>query len=332
MTFEDTHKEFEKKGAGLVQGGEYHQLDKIGSIQNTFVKSQVEGGFCGGICMDWIRRALLAGKTTYRADRHVGVAAEAHMRLSKEQTLEFVTTQKSVFGERKSPYVLDNQKLDADELMLKNKIETFKATLNKPEFPKDRRNEAIRRINQLVVELDSIPVKYNENTDAIDLITAEWNAWNSDPFMGRYWAQYAGGLTDYINEQRQLRGKIGLSRRGFDKLKVIKAVDQKEFRGMLSLLNEATAFQALQAAHLGIICPNGEGHAVAILRQNNGTYVFFDPNFGTYEFKQLFKLKPAVAWLFGEGTGYSAIEEGHKDAHAYEVNGRVESAYTIFGA
>jgi hypothetical protein len=327
MTLKETHDEFVKKGARLAIGGTYNQKAKIETIQSAYVKSEIDGAFCGGVCMDWIRRVLLAGKKTYTTDKHLERAGHAQIALSKNAMSAFVSSGHSGFDQRKTPYQDKNKLIDTKEAQLNENMAKLRKALEiNPEDP--RRNTIVVAVNSLQDDVERLIGASNRNTDEIDKIEDEWKAWNNSPFMTRYWPEFTKVMNQYLNQQRTQRGK-GPSRRGFDKLEVVQAVNEKQFNGMTAVMEEVMkALKVSQAVHLGILSPEGAGHAVAIHRQT--TCTFFDPNFGTYEFEQIFKLKPAIAWLFGEGTGYSNIDDEHGDAHSYEVNGKVRAAYTVF--
>jgi hypothetical protein len=312
MKMAQVHAEFVEKGGQSM--GRYYQKEKIERSESAYVRSAVEGGFCGGVCMDWIRRVLLSHKTTYTGDKSYREerAALAQLHLSTAKTAEFNATMKAGFDERKVPFEESTNLLGPHALRLMDLIGAGRAT--------DEDAEKLNRIMSVI----------NTNTTGINQITEAFQRWASNPLMSRYWKTFAKEMNHVMEYDRDKRHK-GPSRRGFDKLRVMITIDDRIFHdGVLGLMNEVTgALGTNQAAHLGIYAPEGEGHGIALFRQNTSTTTFFDPNFGTYEFRTLAKLKDAVSWLFS--TGYPSLDVVEtRDAHIYEVNGEVRGQYMVF--
>ena len=330
-TLEDVHNQFVEKGAAEI--GRYYQKGRIDKLQSQPVKSKVEGGYCGGVCMDWIRRALVGAKLTFKEDKNYQDhrAAEAQILLKKEAKEGFSDAKWAGVESKTLPYKTQNSQLDVQLVAKQQQYNTQVQSIPK-DGPVALQNQAIQKANKLADEVDAILGTMNANTAEISKLIDEWNAWLKDPLMCRYWQTFAGEMNKLMELQRQQRAKMGPSRYGFDKLKVITAIDQKEYSptGMTQLIDEVTVgLSTSHAAHVGIYpSAGGSGHAIAVLRVSMFNYVFFDPNFGTYRLRKE-SLRDAVPWLFREGYPSITVAKP-SDAHSYEVDGKVKGDYTIF--
>lgn len=316
--------------------GQYHQSDRIKTLPGQQLKSLVSGGYCAGVALDWIRRALLGGKLNYTDGkvRQDVRAAIAWTQQTPEKKNAFLQTKYSTLKAGLNQKVQADMKqanLDIEEVTKKANLlfekigqatdlspQQRKAAYEKAQAAYDKAVSAIR------AEGDAKEEKY----------TAAVNTWRSKPVMERFWPEYGGVMDEYLAKDRLKRGKTGPSKRGFSDLTIVKSVNTTEFGGVAALIDALICepeFKGNRAAYFGINPPlaDATGHAIAILRQNTGgSYHLFDPNFGTYELTAQ-KLREAVVYIFKKA--YPNIPSGNNsDNQAYEIGGKVKGEYTIF--
>jgi hypothetical protein len=315
--------------------GQYHQSERIATLPNERLKSVVSGGYCAGVALDWIRRALVSGKDSYtdgnlRQDVRVAYAWTQQTSEKKNNFLQQKLT--SLNSGVNLKLGRDQEEANREIAEVDRKIDLAFEKLNRAtDLTQRQRQEAAQKIqtlyDRLISEIRSRQShKREQYSNAID-------QWQDKPTMVKFWGEYARVMDEYLEKDRRSRGKVGPSERGFGNLKVVSSVDSRDFNGVAALIDTLirdSNFESNFAAYLSINPPleNATGHAIAILRLNTGgKYQMFEPNFGTYELATD-KLREAVVYIFKKA--YPNVPSGTSDNHAYEINGKVKGGYTIF--
>lgn len=317
--------------------GRYYQSDRIKSLSDAKLKKSVEGGYCAGVVLDWIRRALLGGKLGFAEDKD-------------RQNLRAATAQVTQSPEKVDLY--RKQKLES----LKAGVATKKNTLSAEARQKlDKAGKDLQHIVDLIDQktglslaqrreyYDKAQKQYDEQVAEINAdsqlnkgkLDAALHKWTNKSNMEQYWAEFVRVMDERLAQDRAKKpNKAGPSKCRFTDLTIVKSVDKQEFPGIAALIDELIhepEFQGNCAASLGVTPPEAgaTGHAVGILRRNTGEeYHLFDPNFGTYKIPAT-KLREAVVYIFK--TAYPNLPTGNKaDNKPYEVGGKVKGDYVIF--
>jgi hypothetical protein len=275
--------------------GQYHQGVRIRTMEHGGLKGEVEGGYCAGASLDWVRRALLAGKVKYENTENLPVQKQL------KQDMRAAAAQVSQGPGRRAAY-FDLQYQDYTQLW--NKIDQSDLTHEQKEACKARATENYR-------------------------------AAAGQPGMERFWGEFSQKMDAFFAKERAGRGKgPSTKNRGFSNLSVARALDSKLYEGgvaeVINALLTDTEFKPHRAASLAFNPPDGStGHAVAIHRLNTGgVYHLFDPNFGVYELRQE-AVSQAIIYLFV--TAYPQYcSPSTSDNHPYQVGGKTRGSYTIF--
>lgn len=326
----------------------YHQSAHIDALVEGSRKTAVSGGYCAGVALDWIRRALLGGKASfkdvegrlemmtfsgpmpeedgdiYRARIQDERAAEAWVKQSKPATEKILGKQQSIL-ERKA--VEHRAAMTAG---LDSAFEKYKAVLAKIDsgkFDAMKKDLLRKQAREVYLRADA------SHRSKHDKEIKKMNTVIGMPEMQRIWGDYSKLMDEWVKAERLAEGKVGGSKRPFSNLKIVRAQELKTWTSGVSELIDALlsdpAFRANRAAYLGVNPPSGgSGHAIAIHRLNTGgRYHVFDPNYGVYELTAP-KLREVVLYLFRTVYPYSGGPGS--DHHAFEVAGQVKGRYTIF--
>ena len=326
-------------GGTEVGEGRFNQATRAEMLP-TELKETVKGGYCEGMCLDWIRRVVQGGGPTYQVSpfdpskqprtREQIVARET------SQTLRGATAWVTRYKGPKDQFLQKSQSdyeaelkpvQEAKEEAWKNYEELFKVykekegQYNKCKFAseqtsikpmmdeaKQAADEALAKNKALAAQADKIIIARNEEVKKTEL--------------ERFWTSYAQLMDEFVAKQRSLE-KREASKRAFSSLTIAASVPSTEYAsvtlGVYSLLSNPQ-FTATRAACLGFSKYTGKsGHAVAVHRLNTGDkYHLFDPNLGTFEFGDS-GLQEALGVIF------SSYYEGYTT-----VGGKAKSDYSIF--
>ena len=287
------------------------------------------GGYCSGICYDWIRRALVCStaKLTYR---------------NLEDTLPRTGT---LTGEMSKQHRQDErgallQRQNVNPILTQKNNQLYGQYTSAWDSAQDTYAREHERINQMTgTRLQKQPL-WDANTRAREqaqaLAQRTYDSAVGLPIMEKTWSDYRRLMDGAIEQQRRSLGKTtARSARPFENLDLVAASDSKEYTGtglrnLISEVLSSPAFLPDRCAHVGVNPPDGgTGHAVAIHRQNtSGRYHFFDPNLGVYELTRS-NLIEAFVYIFG--TAYpNWAGGGTSDDHPYQVNGRTKGSWSIF--
>lgn len=315
--------------------GQYHQSERIKTLPGQKLKETVSGGYCAGVALDWIRRALLGGKLNYtdgkvRQDVRAAIAWTQQTSAKKNAFLEAKSSALNTSRDQKIQADLDQANLDIKTVG--DKVDQLFKKIGESDLSPQEKQAAYEKAQAAYDK--AVKTIKDERIAKEGKYIAAVKAWHDKPVMELFWAEYGRVMDQYLANDRIKRGKTGPSARQFSDLTVVKSVDSKEFGGVASLIDALISepeFKGNRAAYFGISPPldGATGHAIAILRQNTGgSYHLFDPNFGTYEFTAA-KLREAVVYIFKKA--YPNIPSGNNsDNKAYEIGGKVEGGYTIF--
>jgi hypothetical protein len=315
--------------------GKYSQRTGIETLRDAKLKPLMSGGYCSGATLDWIRRALGPDpKLAYTQDKlqQVTRVATAQSRQAKDVKQAFLDSTKKKL-DAAMEQVSDAAWAQAD-LKEKQVEEKTKEVFEKLNSSKDMsRADKTAAFDKAQEAFDKAIARIRaERDEAIKAAKDKGNAWQRKSEMEKYWANFSREMDELL---AKLKAKAGSPvKRKFSDLAVLKSIDTMEFPGVAALvatlLSEPT-FQGNRAAYLNIDppIPGVVGHAVAILRQNQGQdYHLFEPNFGTYKVSAE-KLREAIVYLFTKA--YPNLAGGNaSDNKPYEINGKVHGRYTIF--
>ena len=319
--------------------GRFNQAERAEPLP-TELKETVKGGYCEGMCLDWIRRVVQGGGPTYQVSpfdaskqprtREQIVARETSQ--TQRGATAWVTRYKGpkdqFLQKSQSDYEAELKPVqEAKEEAKKNYDALFDAyekkreqynkckfaseqTSLKPEIDEAKRSadEASAKNKALAAQVNKIINARNEEVKKTEL--------------ERFWTSYAELMDEFVAKQRSLE-KREASKRAFSSLTIAASVPSTEYAsvplGVYSLLSNPQ-FTATRAACLGFSkYTEKSGHAVAVHRLNTGDkYHLFDPNLGTFEFGDS-GLQEALGVIF------SSYYEGYTT-----VGGKAKSDYSIF--
>lgn len=306
--------------------GDYDQMDQVGKL-DVGLRTSVSKGFCSGVALDWIRRALLGRKTDpvllTMKPRHRVRAATARVLLTSDRSQGFMDAQ---WETQKKATKADNERVDLEAQVLLDQNEARfdaaidainalgqKRAIDQTEA-EERFREAERLRNQVEAEIKANLAASQERHNA------GLSSYKSRSQVDRLWAHFAQTMDEHIRAGREQRAKAGPSPRPFSDLRIVKSVDTQEFAGTGKLCKILLAALPTNCAAYVSVRPalgQGDGHGIAILCTNAGVYRLFEPNLGTYEFKSAESLSNALKFLF-------------REVESFEVGGKVNAAYTIF--
>ena len=331
-TAADVHNALVGMGGRTNDAARYSQGENIRKHANRTVMNQMAAGYCEGVSLDWIRRALLprvptdgsasrprlnfSGDKPERDLRH----ADAQSKLQDPRNqAQYKAGWDQAFRQRYNQLAWS----DAFEA----KYRTAGARIQSSNLTQAEKNRRLEQLGEREAE------EQDSLVDQQNAVVEAQRAWNNSPTMKKIWWGYSQALDRRLQQEREAKGKQGGPSRGFSRLQIVAAQNARDFAGGVNEFVRTAlmdpAFQTNRAAQLVISPPGGaNGHAVAILRNNASLFVFFEPNFGTYIFPRASQLLAAMVFLFRDG--YPRIEGQGHDAHAYQVNGRASGRYTIF--
>lgn len=328
-TANDIHNALVSMGGRTNAAARYSQSAKISSLANRTVMNQVAAGYCEGVSLDWIRRALLPKpRSDGSAPRRLAFAGNKPGRdLRHADTQIKFETKQAEYQNNWSRSVLQQHAVSNWYPAFEAKYQRAANQIQNSSLSQQEKNRRLQRLGELeAAEQDDIESKRAQ-------LAAAKQTWDGSAAMQKIWWGFSQALDKRLKDEREAAGKQGGPSRGFSRLHITAAQNSREFSGGISefmrMVLMDPAFQTNCAAQL-VVAPPGAagGHAVAVLRLNTSNYVFFEPNFGTYIFDLASKLLNAVVFLFRDG--YPRIEGQGHDAHVYQVNGRINGRYTIF--
>jgi Yersinia/Haemophilus virulence surface antigen len=313
--------------------GDYDQMEQVGHLEAP-LGAAVSKGFCSGVALDWIRRALLGRKADPGArktnpelmakkPRHLARAATARILLTSDRAQGFVNAGLTT---RKEETEAQNQRATADaQILMDLNFDKYQRALDEinnqgrrgdinQQAAEERAEEAGRLFDQVEAEIQgNLKVRLGRN-DA-SLVT-----YQDRSQVDRLWEHFARSMDEHLVTDRRKRGKGGPSERPFSDLRIVKSVDTREWEGvgqLCDLLVNDVAPNCAAYVSLRPALGTGDGHGVAILRTNAGVYQLFEPNLGAYEFQSAKSLSDALKFLF-------------REVNNFEFKGRLKAAYTIF--
>lgn len=343
----ELRERFQEYKAIEVDGekGRFSQSQRAASL-TTELQETVKGGYCEGVCIDWIRRVVQGGHSTFLValkDKHT----------NKDRSGEEIKTREAQQTRRGAQAWVTRYKAPKDNFFAadQKKYDDIFAAVKKA------KDDAYKEYGKLFDECEKvlwdynhattaqqqtlIEPKYHQAEKAADDANLKWkdlqtqaenlvssrNAEVKKHELDRFWSTYAKLMDDFVAKERQLQ-KRDPSGRTFSSLKIVSSVPLVEHgsaaNGVRALLDDKE-FLPSRAACLGFgSYKEKSGHAIAIQRLNTGTnYHLLDPNLGTFEFNRD-NLINAVALLF---TSYY---EGYTSNSA--SNGKTKTDYCIFAA
>jgi len=309
-TRQGVHEAIISLGGRTSERSRYSQGEKAARLTNRTVMNQVRDGYCEGITLDWVRRALLpksrpdgaaAGRFTFEGNK--GSRDLRHANAQIMFTNNQVTYQNQWSNALKQQHSANNW-----YPALEAKFSGFAARIENSNLSRQEKNNRLRRLGELQAqEEDEIEAKRE--------ILANANAaFNRSAVMQKIWWGFSQALDDRLKNEREARGKSGGPSRGFSRLEVVVAKNPSIYNGGMREFSRTLlmdpAFQSSCAAQLCIAPPGGGGgHATAIMRLNNSTYIFFDPNFGTYVFAKPSELMAALIYLSAKAIPISPARD-----------------------
>ena len=319
--------------------GEFNQSAYRGK-EVTIDGTDLKGGYCAGVCLDWARRVLQSasnrnekylsystekGATTQRRTQTLRRMAAGY----KGQGASYVTTTRktdclskltALLKEPDSEWTIDGK--DVTGIAVPNETAEliahfFDFTENNP-FNMEKEPAGVVQRERVEKWKNSVAAR----PDAQHTRLADG---------GREWGQYSQELDDKFSKSKKKK---------FSNLSVVASSNQQTYGSPSTWLGElmSEAFRENCCTIVGVGAPGATGHAVAV-HVVNGEYRFFDPNYGVFKYTKE-ALQSALQHLFW--TPYFQGEEGQDtDLPVYRrrdsTNPRDEKewtrmSYTIFKA
>ncbi|MDQ2776418.1 MAG: C58 family peptidase [Acidobacteriota bacterium] len=321
-----THARLQRLGTEV---GQYHQATRIETLRDASTKNAVAGGYCSGICYDWIRRVLVSStpKLTYR---------------NLEDTLP---TTGALTGEMRKQHRQDErgammQRQEINPILTRKNDQLYNRYTTDWDAAQRTYSRENDRINDMPGTRQEKEPLWDANlrsrNEAQALVQRAYDTGSASPTMEKAWTDFRKLMDQAIERQRRAAGKMRVgSSSPFENLDLVATQDSKEYTGtgLRNLSTEVlgnSEFGTDRCAHVGVNPPGGgTGHAIGIYRQNtSGKYHFFDPNFGVYDMTRANVIE-AFEFLFG--TAYpNWAGGGTSDNHPYEVGGRTKGTWSIF--
>ena len=276
--------------------GKFNQNAFRGDVV-AFGDTDLKGGYCAGVCLDWTRRVLLSASDrdakflTYASPKQeIGGARQ-------EDTLRRMAT---AYKGQGASYVATTRKSEV--------LPKLKALLAEPEKGWNISGQVVQGVGvpnavaKLVLELmtpNPNPLNLQkEPAGAVPKSTIQF--WISfieginDPQHkrladgGREWGQYS----------KELDQQFGGKKKRFGDLNVVDSRNQQTYAdpGVWLGVLMSKAFRHQCCTIIGAGAPKATGHAVAV-HQIGQEYRFFDPNFGVFEYSKE-SLQNALQYLF----------------------------------
>jgi hypothetical protein len=327
-TRQGVHEAIISLGGRTSERSRFSQAEKTATLTNRTVMNQVRDGYCEGITLDWVRGALLpksrpdgtaAGRYTFDGNK-----GSRDLRQANAQIM--FTNNQATYQNQWSNALRQQHTASNWYPALEAKFSGFASRIENSDLSRQEKNNRLRRLGELKAQ-EEVQIE-----DKRQVLADANTAFTRSPVMQKIWWGYSKALDDRLKNEREANGKSGGPSRGFSRLEVVVAKNPSLYSGGMREFSRTLlmdpGFQPSSAAQLCIAPPGGGGgHATAIMRLNNSTYIFFDPNFGTYVFAKPSELMAALIYLFREG--YPNIAGQGHDAHSYEVNGQVTGRYAI---
>lgn len=266
--------------------------DRVSTFnQGGYQTDLSSNGVCKGACLDWIRRALSAGKLTYaythdsvKGQKRLGVMARTHAVVNAE-----VRKKTEVFG--KAAKV--SEEFDS-------KVEWKQSIIGDLLFWIDPVDEIRKQQNQTLKPV----LEESEKISQTGMIEHCWND------IVLHWNQVvkSSKTTDGV----KVKNLSNLSAWG---IAPIPFTDLEDTLGKLFALNN---FRPDTCLFLEVMFARG-GHAIAIYKNSDTTFTFFDPNYGIYSLSSYKKLMAVFLYLLQTGypsLGYHAAKLGVVVFHA----------------
>jgi hypothetical protein len=287
---------------------------------------QVDGGFCNGVCLDWMRRVVQGGHSWYDPARTARQQPLSQAQINERkiaQTMRMGTIHMRTGGDT-PPVSTPEQRLYAARGVL---IDLYNANLQAEELQVPA--ALVRQIKEFATFDDEPNHIYSTAFlgQLIDLLNGP-----RAPSGQTSWRAVAVGMDTYFNNARRGAGRNDTSR-PFTGITVASHTGMTIYPGLGAATNAIFAANGFNI-DTGIIAgfeilipqPNAparvSGHSVALFRRANNSYDFFDPNFGVYRYNQG-GVTQAINYLFG--TRYQ--QNGDRVLHA---NGNCRMDTNVF--
>lgn len=359
---------------GVRRLGRYQQGARIEALpEDTFesrtLKSEVSGGYCAGVVLDWIRRALLgpptppeAPRTTYkepevkpsarvdqRAARAYQEVERARIRTNLDRTTAVAHANLGNITEgarRDREHAAADAESDALYAEYSRRFDAYNARVR--EFNAQAIDRAtLDQANALMEEAlrayrDFAPRRTQRREDAqraydqtTGALHARAAALNARTHLEHMWADFSSRMDALLAADRVARHKpAGPLARPFSDLTVARSTGKTTFndgvRGLFAAVLDDDEFLPGRAASVGIDAQGGgSGHAVGFLKLPTGVFHMFDPNFGTFEAGRTALLEGLVYIFRVAYPNWPSARSS--DNHPYEdTDGHASGHHTIF--
>lgn len=270
-TVADVHNALVSMGGRTNDAARYSQGDNIKKHANRTVMNQVGAGYCEGVTLDWIRRALLPRvRPDGSAPRRLNFAGDKPQRDLRhaDAQIKFEDPRKQAeYQQSWERPVLQQHNSSSWYPAFEAKYAALANRIQSSSLDQREKNRRLHRLGELEAEEE----QDIENKRA--QISAAHSAWKTSPAMQKIWWGFSQALDKRLKEGREASGKQGGPSRGFSRLQITAAQNARDFSGGVSEFVRTAlidpAFQTNCAAQLVVARPGGAGgHAVAILRLN----------------------------------------------------------------
>jgi hypothetical protein len=325
---ETVRSKFKKLG-----GAEIGKFDQVQRRTDFIAKGQdVDEGFCRGACMDWIRRIVQGGHQSYGDAR------------KQTQTLRMGRIQLAV----EKPDLIADSPVKTVMSWLNGKaawLDSKGPDKDKPETQVPTSVwEVLKRMTEKLPDPNSRKLTRAQCEDIYNIATTLSAGQKTTLNQGHeLWKNVAPVMDQAMNEERKKWNEEGQSKYGkaqssrpFSNLEVLATAPRVQYKSGADAIDQLLAVEEFQStntcllAGFGMTDPKSKegGHAVAVHRQNTGSFLLFDPKYGVYKYTSVDGLKNTLKFLFDndykvDGLGPIYGEDGWK------LNHKVR--YTVFG-
>jgi hypothetical protein len=271
--------------------GEFNQSRRLG--QSTIAGGQVDEGYCQGVCTDWIRRVIGGGRLLMTNPERL------NSQTNRQATIQINLADR-------------NEKFNAMIPIINQLNQAYNAQV--PRYNINNNDDKItisQTLQQTVARYLTFTARPDRTypMDTIlrwrDLLREVQQTYDNTSEVG--WRAFAQMLDNWHLEQRQNEERDQSSKR-FSQIRIVASTDRRDYGGIRAGLNQLLQLDGFTSGRVLLLGfglnVNGRvsGHAVAAFRQNQGTYIFFDPNFGVFRYS-LQGVFSALQYLFGTAYG-----------------------------
>jgi hypothetical protein len=301
MPFDEIFKECFKTAGGSLVGKAFNQSEGAKLIpEDKRPARKIDGGYCRGACLDWLRRILIRGEMGSEEKRFV----------VKDTSPDRVQRMAQAWAK---PYDAEDKLLSEDTKLVKasnDARETFITYLKLKKNYEERPGEGLTYTTPKGdKEFDKLYGAYDAANKQLDVSRQSSGLARGGPLQA-VWKDQAKILDDEYK-----RKKYPDQSKGFGQISVLvdkSPTDDKSVGEYACTVVALPEFYTGAGILLGVDFeerPNTQsdwtkakaGHAIALFRDTKDAYLLFDPNLGVYRFAGADKMLLGLLTLFSVG-------------------------------